>query len=585
MPLRGLQRLRGMQMLPNDADFNKAVDWLAKVARDAGELPTRLDRLVRVFVTRPPKGDANGEWRALGAMLEDVRYVVFNIPAHLAEEQRRHFVAVLKPLAQSKDYAWRATEQEESADESCAVHIGNATRECSVTLRRRLTAEWKSVWNEYARLTYALEERGILTWNQLLLHGCRDPKPFGLSWIGDGDGGDKYYVRAEERILHALGIDMPAGTPRAVWNGTLADLPPRLDQWPELPSEIVQSFSDLGPLEKVDLARTPSASIYHLLRSYARWGGGAFISIPVVLASGADRNTSAVLSICSERPLSPASVLRWRLLAESILPVIASSELVTQFHVRRVAEEVALGQAEAWAHEVKNRTAPMIACLARASAADPTLESDTSRALHGALILNAVSYAVQLALGSSQKLGRLTLASAPPILEAVLQYLLNYHAASTRDKLTWTPRWSLEECVARLSDLLAVSGGRNLGERAQNVLVRPEVVYSTALLREVVQNVRVNSAVRGDNRIGITYSLKPVGDTIIVEMEQRQRELTITFRPELGRGIQATNKLFGERLGLGYIEVDPVTEELGSGSSWDGRNVLIRSRAVFMVGS
>jgi hypothetical protein len=357
-----------------------------------------------------------------------------------------------------------------------------------------------------------------------------------------------------------------------------------LDRWPDLPRDVVRSFSDLGPLDKVDLKATASASIYHLLRSYARWGGGAFISIPVVLASGADRNTSAVLSICTEGPLSSSSVLRWRLLAESILPVIASSELVTQFHVQRVAEEVALGQAEAWAHEVKNRTAPMIACLSRASAADPTLESDTSRALHGALILNAVSYAVQLALGSSQKLGRLTLASAPPILEAVLQYLLNYHAASTRDELTWTPRWSLEECVTRLSTLLAITGGYTLGERAQNVLVRPEVVYTTALLREVVQNIRVNSAVHGDRRINIKYSVRMIADTAIVELEQRQRELTVTFRPELGRGIEATNKLFGERLALGYIEVDPVSEQPGSGSSWEGRNVLIRSRAVFMVG-
>lgn len=572
-------------MSPNDAELNVTVDWLASVARGNGGLPNRVDGLARAFVTPPAAEDARHAWRTLGALLEEVRYVVFNIPAHLAEEQRRHFVAVLKPLANAEDYAWRATGSEIADDESCAVHIASDASKENGGLFSKLTAEWKWVWHEYAKLTYALEARSVFTWNQLLLHGCRDPKPFGLSWNGSGDL-QQYYLEADERMLDTLDIGVRREASGAAWNSALAELSPRMDGWPRLSSDVHRFFSKLAPLDRVDLEQTAPAAIYHLLRSYGRWGGGAFLSIPVVLASGSDRNTSAVLSLCSERPLSAESIVRWRLLAECILPVISSSELVTQFHARKAAEQEAVHQAAAWAHEVKNRTAPIIACLRRAAAGERALDSDASRAFHGALILHAVSIAVHRALGGNQPVAQLTGKEAAPLLEALLQYLLNYHAATTRDQLLWEPRWSVAECVERLGTLLRVSATQSLAERAKAVLTDPKVICAAALLRELVQNIRVNGAVRGDRTINIRYLMQEdtLGGTLTVVLDQRQKERAVTFNPELGRGIQHANKLFGAgRMNIGHIEADPVVVTESGETAWDGFDVLIRSRAVFMV--
>jgi hypothetical protein len=568
-------------------NLNRVIDWLASVARGEGDLAKRVDHLTRAFVDpRSYGGDADAT-QMLQRLLAGIRYIVFNIPAHLANEHERIFVAVLRPLDKARDYGWKtAATPLAQLTHSCEVHIID---DRAPQFARRLADEWRHVWDDYATLTNALQDKGILTWNQYLLHGCRNPKPFGLTWTAKpAKLGHPYYVQPSDDLLRQLGVPPRAGMDTRTWNRALRELPRQTTGWPQLPPGLTQRWEELEPREHVkQLAATAAASIFHLLRSYARWGGQAFLSIPVVIASQDSRPVSAALSICSDAPLTAVDLLQWRTLAASVLPLVASTELVTHFALERSRREAALRQAEAWAHEVKNRTGPIIRFLARAATRVPETTEDTIRALHGTLILNAASFAIQLALGRPRDLKRLARRNARAVVDAVLQYLLNYYAASSEDQLHWSPQRTTNESIDALVKLLSISTVGAPGERARKVLTHARVVWTIALLRELIQNIRTNSPPDdADRRIDITYSIEEIGDELVVQLEQRQRELIVEWKPEPVRGIQLTNDLFGVGgVGLGEIEVAfPVEEEImppvsGPVRSWDGVCVVIRSRA------
>lgn len=572
-------------------NLHRLIDWLAVVARRNGDLATRVDHLTRALVD-PANYGGNGKIaESLTDLLAGVRYIVFNIPAHLAKEQERIFVAVLRPLQEAEQYAWPAADtQVHEVMEYCQVHVlaGGSSPNLSNDFTERLANEWRRVWNDYADLTTLLERNGIFTWNQFLLHGCLSPEPFGLSWTSQKQRQlSGYYLHATKKVLDTLGIRAPDPSNTYAWNNTLQNLPQQTDCWPDLPPDVVERWRVLEPrTEARDVGTSAAASIYHLIRSYARWGGGAFISIPVVIASRDSRHASAVLSVCSDLPLTSDALARWRLVATSVLPLVASSELVTHFELEHSERDAARRQAESWAHEVKNRTGPVIRFLSRASTLKGDHVADTTYALHATLILNAASFAYQLALGRQDDLRRLSRSTAPEIVEAVLQYLLNYYSASSADQFQWS-RWAVNECIDVLCKVLEVPSGRSIGERAKDALTKPQVVWTIALLRELVQNIRINSSPEGaERRIDIDYRITFSGTDLVVELTQRQRELNIDWNTESARGVQLANNLFGKErgLGLGNIEVaGPEVDMSDPVGAWDGRYVVIRSRATLAL--
>jgi hypothetical protein len=335
------------------------------------------------------------------------------------------------------------------------------------------------------------------------------------------------------------------------------------------------------------------------MRSYARWGGGAFLSIPVPITGGLHKYASAVLSICSERPVAKGALALWTLIATAVFVRASSGELVTQFDLREAERDAARRQGEAWAHEVKNYTGPVIRLLARVARDCPNRHPNIDWALQGSRILNAASYAIQLGIGQRYRrdiattgLRRLPRPTAAGIVEAVLQYLLNYHDASTGDQLVleWCPKWPPENCIRQLSNLLSARECAANRDVDWEVLTRAEVVWTVALLRELIQNVRVNHPVAGDVKVRVSYRLDVQGDDLILELEQKQREMTVEEGPEEPPGIRHANELFGRAsgIGLGEIEIlrcqvdEPEAQAAslsGGVGGWAGKTVTYRARA------
>ena len=99
------------------------------------------------------------------------------------------------------------------------------------------------------------------------------------------------------------------------------------------------------------------------------------------------------------------------------------------------------------------------------------------RATQGLLILNAVSYAVQLAFaersGAARKddgssLKKLPQNKALAIVEAILQYLLNFYAEAKQGEfsLNWNGRISAEKAIQNLRSLIR-SEERRVGKECR----------------------------------------------------------------------------------------------------------------------
>jgi hypothetical protein len=241
----------------------------------------------------------------------------------------------------------------------------------------------------------------------------------------------------------------------------------------------------------------------------------------------------------------------------------------------RLAQETAWKLARAWAHEVKNYTAPVIDDLNDADLQDsrrvsPEARDIINRSRRTILILNAASRAVQLSL--SNKVGKdgtkasdigalkkLNPDRAEEIVECVLQYLLNYRADVLKRDFTlkWTPSYSTQQMLAKLASLL----GKKKSEAEEKILSDNRVIWIIALLREVVWNIRIEDAyVERPDEIGtvtMSYNFLRIENYLrLVLVQQQVQDGPWDKSKAAVVGIELANTLFGqgaEAGGFGFI--------------------------------
>jgi signal transduction histidine kinase len=220
-------------------------------------------------------------------------------------------------------------------------------------------------------------------------------------------------------------------------------------------------------------------------------------------------------------------------------------------------------QARAWAHEVKNYTSPIITDLGHSALGNAQNVSEEARIIiarsrRAMLILNAASKAIQLAISklaniskADEELEELPCEYAREIVEAVLQYLLNYRVETLNKNLLfkWEPHYSSNQAIEKLSDILrAIRKKLDLQDVERTVLGDKVVIGVIALLREVIGNIRMDSPYETPGVINISYSFINQGnDWLVLDLLQHQVE-TIEGEelPDEPPGVKMANELLGE---------------------------------------
>jgi len=250
----------------------------------------------------------------------------------------------------------------------------------------------------------------------------------------------------------------------------------------------------------------------------------------------------------------------------------------------RLAQETAWKLARAWAHEVKNYTAPVIDELDNPILSDKRIVTtekarDTiARSRRTILILNAASTAVQLSLGgrvgksgvkASERdaLKRLPRESAEGIVEYALQYLLNYRADVLRAEfnLRWTPNYTTDQSLDQLAILL------NKKERQdeKKILSDNRLIWVIALLREVVWNIRIDDPFTEPpdelGTVNMSYEFVREENFLKLIVSQRQIEEKGWGKSKADvTGIELANSVFGIKdkgAGFGMISKGEISND------------------------
>lgn len=220
-------------------------------------------------------------------------------------------------------------------------------------------------------------------------------------------------------------------------------------------------------------------------------------------------------------------------------------------------------QARAWAHEVKNYTSPIITDLGHSALGDVQNVSEEARVIiararRAMLILNAASKAIQLAISklaniskADEELEELPREYAREIVEAVLQYLLNYRVETLSKNLIfkWEPHYSSHKAIEKLSDILRAIGKKLDRQDIERTVLGDKVVIGViALLREVIGNIRMDSPYESPGIINISYSfINQDNDWLVLDLLQDQVETVEGEEmPDEYPGVKMANELLGE---------------------------------------
>jgi hypothetical protein len=323
----------------------------------AGQPPSQR---LKVILEEALRGD-----RKIEQELKNVVYVVLNHPPLTLRGGKRHFVAAINSV-----HDHTATFLKGKAT---AAPLTTQEQNCEVLFLRPLANEplilsaqelWIKQWNEYWNITeYGVARKGIYTWNHLLLKEGARPVPVGLCWdsnLGKKDQAPYFYLSKD--IANRIGL---ACLSSPNWIEQLLALPANFIE------EQVKEGADLLELkplrsifDEVDLhgsesrtLRSVAWKIFHLVRSYAVWGGAAFISIPIVIGTASISHT-AVLSLCTLKPLSYRAYREWLLIAGVLLRPLLEEEmfgLIKQLDFAEAAYSIG--------HPLKNRIMPIAASL------------------------------------------------------------------------------------------------------------------------------------------------------------------------------------------------------------------------------
>ncbi len=593
-----------MSPFRNATNIRYLFSSVVEAASSGGSVHERTDRIARLLAGHIDLDEHSME--ELDHLFDDVVYVVFNIPERIEDHIKRLFTVIMNPklVTTSNDLLARISRTKTTETASRADQAPVIYRDKSQTDQQRLdliSSSWQRAWQEYADLTRKLQDRGVYTWNQFLLHGAGRPRPLGVVWSALSDESMPVdYFKLEADVLETIGL--PPETPsEATRNDLLCELPLDRELWNfSLPDDIIERWMRMrGNDATIDLESCAKAGTYHLLRSYSCWGGSAFLSLPITIAAGNDDGDTSsssrmVISVCSNRPLNDREILVWESLGHFVFPQLASGDLVMRHQAVAEQRERFLMQTRNLAHEIKNHTTPIMRDVRlgvkylKKNQFDAF--SDTkevfSRARRRLLLTNATACAIQFAVDQApdqikrnrkmkQRLLPLHRRSYKTTIEAVLQLALSEISERRKEfTILYSPVWSPEELESGILELIPEEDRSSLvflEDYLEAAVSANRFVWVYALLREVLSNINT----KGEKTIDLKYSIDLNGDWACLEIIQSQvevRKLEFDVPPD---GIKTTNDIFGpDHAGIGYIDCGEIRNTKRSDGKYDFRFVV-----------
>lgn len=345
-------------------------------ARDKTTGLTEFNRLLSEYILLPGSGDSGPTTHSLlgraseflsqrqkneppgirDALFGPVVYVVLNFP-HQRDARNRWFIGIMKcdnlsPMTHDllsipRDSAATQPRSENSADKCDLLFTDCHSRSAEQTLVNNARCIWGAIWERYQIETRNGMRQNRFTWNQYLAHNAKRPRVIGLTW-GNGHNKelDDLYWSLTPKLAKSLGICLDG-------KQTTLDAMAEHCSFASRETTDLRRLADrLGEMSpsspKAVLTENVAFSVYHLIRSFAFWGGSSFLSIPIRHSlDGVDK--TAILSICTKRELFENEISRWELIATKILSPLLSVE---ESDLRRRAERTTA--VEAGEHTAKN---------------------------------------------------------------------------------------------------------------------------------------------------------------------------------------------------------------------------------------
>jgi hypothetical protein len=296
--------------------------------------------------------------------LDEAIYLVLNHPPLRPKKEERHFIAAmnLKAVSQATKHFLRrlpASTLKLSIDRACELLFYN--NETDSALEQAAKWLWHQKWDHYWRITLQGEkERGLYTWNQLLLKQNARAIPLGLCWLHDtAPQKEVPYFSLSGHAAQMIGVPQfsPSGWIEKLLATEFTDQHIRRDSYlPDLDA-LLNAFNYVDPGGHERRSGAVAWAVFNLVKYYAVWGGGAFLSIPITIgAHGLSR--TAVLSLCTEKPISLPAYRDWKMISDVIFRPLVEEELATL--VKRLDfAEAAYGIG----HPMKNRVMPLSRAL------------------------------------------------------------------------------------------------------------------------------------------------------------------------------------------------------------------------------
>jgi len=295
--------------------------------------------------------------------LKDVVYVVLNHPPLMSatNDSERHFVAAINGTnvaPQTVQYLQELTRTRETteAPTGCKVWLFHA--DGLSALEDAVQRFWSKTWGQYLAITHDGVKQNKYTWNQLLLKDAAHPFPLGLYWKEHraADIAAPYF-----RLTPALAADIGLPNPDSPeWLPSLlrdVDLsPPALNCYYDSLDPLLRLFDEIDRAgEDMRKPADVAWAIYHLIRKYAVWGGNAFLSVPILIGAETHRIwRTAVLSICTVKPLDVLAYREWKIIAGVLLRPLVEEEMGDMINKLQFAHA-----AYDLAHFIKNRQMPL----------------------------------------------------------------------------------------------------------------------------------------------------------------------------------------------------------------------------------
>jgi hypothetical protein len=206
---------------------------------------------------------------------------------------------------------------------------------------------WIDGWADYHQTTSQLESKHHLTtWNQLLLNHSYAPQNLGLVWAGKHDlNSITPYFPITLEDLASLGLPSPHAPEPPEGEVFLAlTCPGEKCPLHDLEQQVAKLKPDSRSIYRGTGCGSPWHALvacltYHLLRSYACWGGAAFLSIPIAHRS-MDPGGVSVLSLCSTRPLNDKEIEDWDHLGSKLFHPLRGDGTYAELCARARLDEV-----------------------------------------------------------------------------------------------------------------------------------------------------------------------------------------------------------------------------------------------------